>query len=311
MTRIAPPRPTAWVASAVVVLAAASCGGAEAVPAATTSTVVEVSPASPLVVGGPGRYEVNLVSGGLERRFHLVVPGSIAKPAPLVVVLHGFTRSGAEIDRTSGMSALAVEEGFVAAYPDGTGIPRRWISSPLLGDLDVVFFRDLVKVVSGAVDIDPRRVYVAGFSNGGGMAARLACDAADLVAAVGPVAAAYPGGPCDPARPVPVLAIHGTADPIVPYEGLGEVLPAVEGVVAGWVARNGCAPAPTVEGVAPEVTRASWAGCGAGADVLLYRVEGGRHGWPGSSDRTPWGKTTDAIDAAALLWEFFAAHPMP
>jgi polyhydroxybutyrate depolymerase len=143
------------------------------------------------------------------------------------------------------------------------------------------------------------------------MAARLACDAADLVAAVGPVSAAYPGGPCEPSRPVPVAAIHGTADPIVPYGGLGEALPAVEGVVADWVERNGCEPGPVATEVAVEVTLFAWGGCASGADVLLYRVTDGRHGWPGSGDTSAWGRTTDSIDAAALLWEFFAVHPMP
>ena len=131
----------------------------------------------------------------------------------------------------------------------------------MLGDQDVAFARDLVALVSGVVGIDPRRVYAAGMSNGGGMAARLACDAADLFAAVGPVAAAYPsGGSCEPVRPVPIAAVHGTADPIVPYEGLGEALPAVEEVLSFWVGENGCEAEPAVEAVAEGVTRSPGTG---------------------------------------------------
>jgi len=285
-------------------------------PATTTTasapaTTTTLSVVSPLELDGPGRYQAEVLSGGLVRRFLLVVPESAPDPAPLVLVFHGFTRSPEEIEATSGMSALAEEHGFMVAYPAGTGFPRRWLSSPLLGDQDVAFVRDLVGLVSGAVGIDPLRIYAAGMSNGGGMAARLACDAADLFAAVGPVAAAYPsGGACEPSRPVPIAAIHGTADPIVPYEGLGEALPAVEGVLAFWVGENGCGPEPAVEAVAEGVTRLTWGGCTAGADVVLYRVADGRHGWPGSGDASPWGATTGAISASALLWDFFAAHPM-
>ncbi len=274
----------------------------------TTSALVEVAP---LVVDGPGRYEAEVLSGGLVRRFLLVVPAAAPDPAPLVLVFHGLTRSPEEIEATSGMSAVAEEQGFVVAYPSGTGWPRHWLTSPWQGSEDVDFTRDLVALVSAEVSIDPSRVFAAGFSNGGGLAARLACDAADLVAAVGPVSAAYPSGPCEPSRPVPVIAIHGTADPIVPYAGLGEALPAVEAVMTDWGKRNGCAPGPVTTEAAADVTLFAWGDCTAGADVRLYRVAGGRHGWPGSGDTSAWGRTTDAIDAAALLWEFFAAHPMP
>lgn len=309
-TTIAATGTTAAASTTTSSTAAASPAG-PASPAPTTTSAT-MPAAAPLAVSGPGRYEVELVSGGLVRRFLLVVPGSAPDPAPLVLVFHGFTRSPEEIEATSGMSALAEEHGFIVAYPAGTGFPRRWLSSPLLGDQDVAFARDLVALVSGAVGIDSKRVYAAGMSNGGGMAARLACDAADLVAAVGPVAAAYPsGGSCEPSRPVPVAAIHGTADPIVPYGGRGEALPAVEGVLAFWVGENRCELERVADEAAEGVTRLAWTGCADGADVVLFRIDGGRHGWPGSGDTTVWGKTTDAVDASALLWEFFAAHPMP
>ena len=304
----APATTTAASSTTTAAAPATTAATTTAAPATTTTTLPAVEP---LVVDGPGRYEAEVLSGGLVRRFVLFVPEALAGPAPLVLVFHGFTRGPEDAERQSDMSALAAEQGFVAAYPAGTGFPRRWLSSPAQGDQDVTFARDLVALVSGAIAIDPDRVYAAGMSNGGGMAARLACDAADLVAAVGPVAAAYPNGPCSPSRPVPVAAFHGTADPVVPYVGRGEALLPVEGVMADWVERNGCDPAPVVQEVAADVTLLAWGECTGGADVWLYRVAEGRHGWPGSGDTSPWGTTTDAVRASALLWEFFAAHPMP
>ena len=294
----------------------AACGGArEAVTTTTmsssTTTSVGVPAARPLAVEGPGRYDGEVVSGGLLRRFVLVVPESAPRPAPLVIVFHGFMGSPRDVEELSGMTSLAEQEAFVVVYPEGSGLPRSWRSDPRRGDLDVVFIRDLVTLLGRAVGIDPRRVYAAGMSNGGGMAARLACDASDLIAAVGTVAAAYPTGVCPPGRPVPVAAFHGTDDPIVPYQGWGLLLPAVEEWLGGWAGRNGCRAGPVAERVAVDVTLSAWGDCPASADVVLYAVEGGRHGWPGSGRDTGWGASTDSVDASVMLWEFFTAHPLP
>jgi polyhydroxybutyrate depolymerase len=275
------------------------------VPASATPAAV------PLVVEGPGRYGGEVRSGGVLRRFVLVVPESAPDPAPLVIVFHGFMGSSSEVEQLTGMTELAEEEGFLVVYPEGSGLPRSWRSDPRRGDSDVVFVRDLVGLLTEAVGIDDTRIFATGMSNGGGMAARLACDASDVIAAVGTVAAAYPTGECSPDRPVPVIAFHGTSDPIVPYQGWGLLLPGVEAWAAGWAERDGCRTGPVDEAVAPDVTRVSWGDCGATAEVILYKVAGGRHGWPGSGRHTYWGGSTDSVDASALLWEFFAAHPLP
>jgi polyhydroxybutyrate depolymerase len=321
-----PSAPASWrrrrvvlaLAAAGAALAAACGGAGEAITTTTTattttatSTSVRVPVARPLAVEGPGRYDGEVFSGGLLRRFVLVVPEAAPRPAPLVIVFHGFMGSPQDVEELSRMTALAEEKAFLVAYPEGSGLPRSWRSDPRRGDLDVVFTRDLVALLGRGVGVDPRRVYAAGMSNGGGMAARLACDASDLVAAVGTVAAAYPTGGCPPGRPVPVAAFHGTDDPIVPYEGWPLLLPAVEEWLGGWAGRNGCRAAPVAERVAVDVTRAAWGDCPASADVVLYTVEGGRHGWPGSGRDSGWGASTDSVNASELLWEFFAAHPLP
>jgi polyhydroxybutyrate depolymerase len=294
--------------SAVVLASCSNEGGA------TTSTTVPgttVPVAVPLVVNGPGRYGGEVASGGLLRRFVLVVPETAPRPAPLVIVFHGFMGSPAEVEEGTGMTRVAEEHGFVVAYPEGYGRPRSWRSDPRRGDLDVVFTRDLVALLDEALGIDGARVYAAGMSNGGGMAARLACDAADLVAAVAGVAGAYFIGDCAPVRPVPVILFHGDADPIVPYEGWGRLLPAIEDWAGEWATRNGCEALRTFEAVTRDVTASRWIGCAADAQVVLYTVVNGHHGWPGSDRTGPWLGSTDSVDASELLWEFFSAHPMP
>lgn len=306
-----PTRLTRWAAAvglAGVVLLAA-CGDA-AGPATTSGQPTAAEPvASALVVDGPGRYEGELVSGGVVRRFVVVVPESVPSPAPLVIVLHGFMGNPAEVERDTGMSEVAQVGGFVVAYPEGEGLPRSWRSDPRRGDSDVIFIRHLVALLDEAVGIDGERVYAAGMSNGGGMAARLACDAADLMAAVGGVAGAYFLGDCAAVRPVGVIFFHGDADPIVPYEGWGRFLPPIEEWAAGWAARNGCVSAPLVQQVTADVSLLAWTDCADGADVALYTVADGRHGWPGSPRAGAALRSTDSVNASQMLWDFFAAHP--
>lgn len=309
MPLAARPRRLTLLAAAVLTAALTGCG--EAQEPATPTTVPGPLAAAPLVVDGPGRYQGELVSGGLLRRFVLVVPAIASRPAPLVIVLHGFMGYPAEVERDTGMSEIAEREGFLVVYPEGHGRPRSWRSDPRRGDLDVDFVRELVALLDEAVGLDPARVYAAGMSNGGGMAARLACDASDLVAAIGPVAGAYFFGECEPERPVPVVAFHGDADPIVPYGGMGRILPAAEEWAGDWAARDGCDAVPAMTAVASDVTALRWIGCEAGAEVVLYRVSGGRHGWPGSARSGDWLGTTASVEASEVIWDFFAAHPMP
>src|SRR5690606_35123548 len=188
--------------------------------------------------------------------------------------------------------------------------------------------------------VDTNRVYVTGLSNGAFMTSAVACAYADRVAAVAPVAGIQDVDGCDPARPVPVVAFHGTDDQFVSFEGgLGPAvadLPAPDGsggtvgdapppttggsdepsvpeITAAWAERNGCDAEPEAEEVADDVTVERYP-CPDGADVALYRVEGGGHTWPGSefsaSLEEIMGTTTMAISANEVMWEFFVDHPL-
>jgi len=206
------------------------------------------------------------------------------------------------------MTAIADREGFVVVYPAALGALPAWtVNDELQGDRDLVFVRELIGVLEASLDIDPDRVYAAGMSNGGGMTARLACEAGDLIAAAAPVAGAYNLTRCEPVNPVPIIAFHGTEDRIVPYDGVPVLgFPAIEQWAGEWAQRGRCgAPVRTIT-VAEDVERRVWPGCE--ADVELYTVFGGRHGWPGSDRALAEMDSTESINASELIWRFFDRH---
>jgi polyhydroxybutyrate depolymerase len=207
------------------------------------------------------------------------------------------------------MRAKARSAGFVLAQPEG-GLPANaW--DTLSGSGDVDFIVALVDDVADRVPINRNRVFAGGFSAGGGMANRLACDAADVFAAVLVVGGAHFGhSRCEPAVAVPILAIYGDADIVVPYEGIG-LLPDIEEWAEAWADRNGCAGTPVQSPVGNDVTRSEWTGCRDGSATLLYTVDGGEHSWPGTANADRLAETTDTISATDLAWDFFVAHPVP
>jgi polyhydroxybutyrate depolymerase len=265
-----------------------------------------------------------IVSGGERRSFLLHVPERYdpATPVPLVVSLHGFAEWPAHLRAISRWNDLADQHGFIVVYPAGTGFPRRWRAGGWgsTGDLrDVTFIADLLDHLAARYSIDPHRIYVNGFSNGGGMTALLACRLADRIAAAGSVAGAYahPLDACATARAVPFIAFHGTADPIVPYTGgpagpSAVRLPDVPDWIAGWAARSGCDPTPRPLPVRNAASGIRYSSGRNGAEVVFYTIAGGGHAWPGSRPlpRFIVGHTTQDINATEELWAFFSQHPI-
>ncbi len=216
------------------------------------------------------------------------------------------------------MDATADAHGFVVAYPQGAiplGSGYAWNvpGQRLLGGHevpkgaadDVRFIASAISAVEHAYAIDPKRVFVTGMSGGARMSSQLGCDLADVFAAVAPVAGLRFPSPCTSSRPVPIIAFHGTADPVNPYEGNGQPywtysVPSAE---RQWAQHNTCGDAPATRAAAPRVTLTEYAHCGGGGDVALYTVDGAVHEWPGAP------KQTAAIDANEVMWAFFAAHP--
>jgi polyhydroxybutyrate depolymerase len=283
-------------------------------------------------------------SGGVDRWFiqHVPPPAAQAGPLPLVIDLHGYSE-GAEIHTAmSGLGAYGDGHGFITVTPQGLGTVPLWDTT--IGGADLAFIGQLLDHEEQNLCLDERRVYVTGLSNGAFMTSAVACQFADRVAAVAPVAGISEIKGCAPSRPVPVVAFHGTADQFVSYDGgLGPAVanlpdpsgagkigdaasagasttspggkgPSIPEITAAWALRNGCKAKAKDTQVTDDVTLISYT-CPPGDDVELYRVTGGGHAWPGSpfSEKVAQviGKTTMTINANDIIWKFFQAHPLP
>ncbi len=285
-------------------------------------------PAALILVGAVAIYFLDdssgvIASSGEERAYLLHVPESYdpSTPAALVISLHGAAGWPAQQRDTSRWNRVADEHGFIVVYPAGTGFPKAWRA---FADADVAadvrFISELIEMLGAAYNIDPARIYANGLSNGGGMTFALSCMLADRIAAVGMVAATQtlPWSWCPEPLPVPVIAFHGTADPMAPYDGglsggflFRQIIPGVEDWIASWARRNGCGPFSFESTLTGGITRLEYQDCEDDADVVLYTVEGGGHTWPGGKPPPAWltGPTSNSIDASARMWAFFHEHP--
>lgn len=312
-------------APAAVFLTACSPGSSGSGPASTPQATVSAaaSPVAdavcqPALAHAAGSFNETLSSGGLSRTYILHVPAGYdgAKRVPLVLAYHGWTMFADQFAAYDGFDGAADKAGFAVVTPNGTGDPQAWNTGDAAGGADdVQFTKDLLAKVEGELCVDEDRVYAAGYSLGGGMALRAACDLPDRIAAAGVVEAVYPT--CMAA--VPLVAFHGTSDPIVPFDG-GQtgttgalIFPVVRRSVSEWARALGCDGLPLISHPNSEIELSTFQRCSYGTgDVLLYTVIGGGHTWPGAAIPLPEnivGKTTRQISATDVIWEFFAAHP--
>jgi polyhydroxybutyrate depolymerase len=282
------------------------------------SVVLFVAVAFTLVNRTNGR----LVSSGEKRTYLLYVPDSYdpSTPAPLVITIHGFAQWPAHQMQISHWNDLADEYGFIVVYPSGTRFPLRWRlrgepGSDLDPMRDVTFISDLIDKLEAEYNIDPDRIYANGLSNGGGMSFLLSCKLSDRIAAIGTVAGVFliPWEVCQPSQPVPAMVFHGTADPIVPYQGgpyadYEIAFPSIPEWVDSLAQRNGCNDVPLDIPATGEVSGIRFTDCT--ADVVFYTITGGGHSWPGGDPIPEWivGHTTADIDATRTLWDFFQRH---
>ncbi len=286
----------------------------------------------PLAVGSSGNIMIPSIPaelrGASTRLYRLHVPSSyqMNKPQPVVLVFHAYDGSAIEMEEYTGFSRLADQQDFIAVYPQGLldGRQARRRGEPLWASIGPNHFQvDDLHYVSVVLDdlqqklcVDNHRIYATGHLNGGGMTAFLACRLAGRIAAFAPISGDFynlPGG-CNPRRPVAILDVHGTADPIVPYNGgihnrvpatinPGWPLLSIPQWVQAWATCDGCASGPTTFLRAGKVTGLQWTDCQAGTVVIHYRIAGGTHPWP---QKQKFGDQS----IIATIWLFFRTHPL-
>ena len=297
------------VAALLGVAAAPGSAGSKPRPEGTPRVPPARSAGCGTSTASPGRTDGSLLSGGVDRSYIRYVPPAHdgRKPVPLVLAFHGLAEGSAIHVQHTEYIPLAEEEGFAVVFPQGLGTVPAWNTG--LASADVAMVGDLLDQLEAELCIDTNRIYASGLSLGGFMTSSLACVYGDRIAAFAPVAGIRNPTGCSPARPVPMLTFHGTADTWVPFGP-------IPGTVDAWASRNGCA-SPTEEFVAADevvdIYRITYA-CRT-APVVFYRIVEGGHSWPGSEFsrliEAAVGYTTFEIRATDLIWEFFEQHPLP
>jgi len=228
--------------------------------------------------------------GGVSRSYIMHVPNGYngTKAVPLVLDFHALGGSGSQEQSSSGYQAIADKQGFIILFPDG--IDNAWNIGPCCTNSrdvdDLGFAKGMVTAVEAQACIDAKRVYATGFSMGGGMSQYVACNAADIFAAVAPSSfdLLIPDEePCAPSRPISVLAYRGTADTTVPYAGgLGPsgkiTFLGAQGSFQRWAMIDGCTGPTTMDG---DCTYQ--ATCDAGVEIGLCVKQGGGHA-PGDAN---------------------------
>lgn len=310
-----------WVASLPILvwgLVLVSCGG----PSGEGSS-------------SPQAAQLEFSFGGLSRSALVHLPPTEDGESPMAVVLvfHGGGGTAEGIERISHFDSVADQNNFVAVYPQGyrkSWADGRGTTPAERAEVNNVgFVGALLDKLEQQHKVDKQRIFATGLSNGAFFSQRLGCDLSDRIAAIAPVAGTQGSNfapSCQPAYPVSLLEIHGTDDPLVPYQGgvmhgrggKSSILSA-EDVASNWAAIDGCSTSPTTNHVPDQVDDGThlvirvYPNCAANTAVELYEVDGGGHTWPGGEQyfsAAIIGKSTGQFDASEAIWEFFTAHPM-
>jgi polyhydroxybutyrate depolymerase len=262
----------------------------------------------------------------MDRTYTLHVPPG--DPVGLVLSLHGGGGTGVGQQGLTDFDTVANVHGLLVVYPDG--YDKSWADGRGASPADrhhiddVGFLVGLVGKLRNDYNIGAGHVFVTGMSNGGFMSNRLACDRADVFAAIAPVAGTLGVGvACNPSHPVSVWEAHGTADPVVPFNG-GDVRGrggishsiSVNAMVDKWRSVDGCQGDPSAAvmpdvGDGTAVHRFAYTACAASSEVIFYRIDDGGHTWPGGKQYLPKaiiGPTSRALDGSEAIAQFFLAH---
>ncbi|WP_166822269.1 alpha/beta hydrolase family esterase [Thalassoroseus pseudoceratinae] len=297
---------------------------------AAAGPAIAEKPARPLPVG---EHVLKLHVDGEERSAVVHIPENYdaTQPTPVVLLFHGAGQDKQIILRYTNLAATAEDAGFILVAPDGTGYIRAFNAGGVRGLTwrgspdDVKFVDRLLNELERITHVDSRRIYACGLSNGGMFCHRLASELSHRVTAIASVAGTLATEKVTATRPVPILHFHGTRDRLVPINGPYQVTPFVtfhslDDTIRMWTENNQTPAKPAVVEtidkaddrmkVVKSVFRPQ--ARQAGAEVVLYKIEGGGHTWPGRPPGYPMvGPSTDDIFANDIIWKFFSQQQLP
>jgi polyhydroxybutyrate depolymerase len=287
-----------WMIMGVILLSTASCYQTAAIATATPAATIQ-----------PGDSQRQLMVNEVKRFYLLHVPPGLnsQQPVPVVFVFHGFPSAPNVLRNKTGFNSVADVANFLVVYP--SGVRSSWNVSEwdpgYAGEHNVdetAFIRQMLLDLGTIASVDPKRIYAVGFSQGGGLGYRLACEMSDIFAAIAPVSCVMTYYPCQPEQAVSVIHVHGLADTLIRFSGGGiNDTPPVEQGIATWVQLDGCTGSAIVEQLRVNITHTAHTSCQAGTAVELYTIDSLDHSWPAK----------DIFPISEIIWEFFAAHPKP
>ncbi|WP_336206955.1 alpha/beta hydrolase family esterase [Nonomuraea sp. LPB2021202275-12-8] len=308
-----------------VLLVAADCGARPPVPDRPSVSAAPSAAPPAGCAGGPrlkaGRHELEF--GGGTRAFLLSLPEGDG-PHPVLLNLHGLGSTARQQAAYSRLPEVGARRGYIVATPQVAEDRLAWTLPHTYGPDDTGFLGALLDRLEQRLCVDRRREFAAGLSYGGGMATAMVCGLEGRLAGAAAVGGVNIVQPCRQPRPTTLVAFHGTADRVVPYEGghplrnssgdlrkLADLvtLQPVEQVTGGWAGALGCASPPARSSPVPGVLLRTWKGCAEGASVRLYAIDGGGHTWPGPIEVPRLGATNRDLDATRLILDAFDAAP--
>lgn len=313
------------LSSLAVAAILAACSSSSSAPAPSTG-----GDAGSNDSGGGTTTDASAADGGDEGGIGGTRPVSVhvppgynpSTPAPLLIMLHGYTATGQLEESYLKLTALSDARGFLYAHPDGTvdGIGNHfWNATDACCDLggtgvdDSTYISTLIDQIKARFSVDAKRVFLVGHSNGAFMSYRMACDHADQIAAIASLAGAMytDTSKCKPSGPVSILEIHGTADATIVYTGgaiQGHDYPSAQTTVTDWATFDTCTPTPDTTAPAidldsslpgNETTVSKHPGCKPGGAAELWSITGGAH--------IP---TLSATFSSSIV-DWLLAHPKP